>query len=81
MRGLTAYLHAHRKIQRRTDDARKDRGTVKEEVAFARSADDSPTEQERRHHLQAQMQESGSLRKLSSNWISALSGIGSKVSS
>lgn len=55
---------------------RTGRGTVKEELAFARSTDDSPTEQERRHHLRAQMQGGGSLRKLSSNWICVLSGIG-----
>lgn len=68
-------MRAHRKIQR-TDDARKDSGTAKEELAFARSTDDSPTEQGRRRHLRAQMREGGSLRKLSSDWVCVLSGIG-----
>lgn len=49
-------MHSNGKIQKRTDDAGKHRDRVTKELAFTRSTDNVPIEQERKHHLWAHMQ-------------------------
>lgn len=53
----------------------------REGMAFARSTNNLPIEQETKHGQLAQIQEGRSLRKLSFDWVCFLSGIGSMVTS
>ena len=58
MRELTAFVHSNAKIQKRTDDAfLLSRDRVTKGLAFSRSTDNPPIEQERKHRLWTQMQE------------------------
>lgn len=72
-------MHANGKVQERNGDGGKHGDGVQEELAFAKSTNNPPIEQKRKHHLWAQIQEAWSLRKLSSDCIYFPSGIGSKV--
>lgn len=49
MREITAFVHSNAKIQKRIDDAGKHRDRVRKGLAFPRSPDNLPTEQERKH--------------------------------
>lgn len=49
-------MHSNGKIQKRKDDAGKLRDRVTKELAFTRSTDNAPIEQERKRHLWAHMQ-------------------------
>jgi len=65
MRELTASVHSNGKFQKKTDDAGKHGDRATKGLAFTRSTDNPPIEQERKHRLWAQMQEGENLRKLS----------------
>lgn len=51
MRELTAFVHSNAKIQKRTDDAGKHGDRVRKGLAFPRSPDNLPIDQERKHRL------------------------------
>lgn len=70
MRVRTAFAHSNGKLQKRTGDTGKHGDRVTKELAFARSTDNPPNEQERKHHPWAQTQEGENVRKFSDGLFS-----------